>query len=331
MFMCMTVAIAMTSCSSDDEPNDNDDEIDAPAVELPLPSSIVDGVRVESIPGLIDISYNSDGSIDKVDYDGSTYEFVYEGSRATQTGRKLVMIKSKRTNLDDDEKEEGYSDSWIATNFEFTEDGFIAAYQERNKQKWATTGAWEETIVQVYVSYGYYKEGSLDRHITGLNASGYGKFFDPEEGYETAQGKYSIDYFYKGLNLERTRFEAGDENEKNVTETTYKYSNLSYPNTYNCTTPQLGIGMAGGFSPIAYIFATLGYLGFPSANLPEEFTSRSWETDWTGNIDDIGDVETYGPFKIDYKLNSLFMIKEINCTINGTLYSRLPIYFTTED
>lgn len=63
----------LTACSDSDDDNSG---AGTASTEFLVPASIVDGTRVQSVGGL-NATYNEDGSIAKLENNGTTYNFEY--------------------------------------------------------------------------------------------------------------------------------------------------------------------------------------------------------------------------------------------------------------
>ncbi len=294
LFPVVALCMGLTAVSCSDDNKDNPDEPTGEAVDLPIPSSVVDGVRVTEIQGTLSVDYNADGSINTATVGGQTYRFEYADSRAASTGRKLARIVAKDSG-------DGYSDSWQATNFRFNKDGFIVGYLEINEENYETFS--EKTTLNVTVDY-----NSAGR-ITSMNISGTNSGVD-EDGKYSYPVKGTIKYQYNGGALVSSTLQSPDASNT----FTFDY-NHPHTNTYNITTPQLAICMAN-YSPIAYVFAITGYMGNTSTELPTKLTQRY--------VDD-GESETES-WDISYTFNDHNAITSITSNIYGSAYTSSITY-----
>lgn len=241
------VALGMcsVSCSDDDK---KDEPGAGSATELPIPSSIVDGVRITEVPGVLDAEFNTDGSIKAVNYDGEVYRFEYDGSRAASTGRKLARIVMTDTEGDT---------SWEAYDFRFNNKGFVESYTEVSEEKgydW-----WEKSTLKINVSYN--GQGQVSSMNVNARTEGYE---DGDKYNESAKGK--VNYSYSNGCLVKSEVK---DREGTIS---YSFDYTDAPrNRYNLVTPHLASAM-GFFSPVASIFAMTGYLGNSSSNLPTTMT-----------------------------------------------------------
>lgn len=296
----------LTSCLDfldDDEeytPEDEDNntsEEDETAVELPIPASIVDGVRVQELSNddgeaVLSISYNDDGSINNAIYDGTEYEFEYAtDARATSTtGRKLKNITARSTYTEDHGQSHYKTTTKLtAYNFKFNTDGFLVYYKERGSISESYyeinegSSSSYETINGTY-TLAYNSAGRLE-HISASGTTTETITEDGETYTEEESSSGTVKYSYVGGSLEQMKIvDEDDEMSYN-----YEYEN-SLNNTYNVVTPQLAEGMAS-FSPVLYILAQMGYLGNASSLLPTKLTFSSIYTDDDGDTD--VDTESY--------------------------------------
>ncbi|MCM1077682.1 MAG: hypothetical protein NC411_10030 [Bacteroides sp.] len=299
VYPLLVAAFGMTfvACSSDD---DDDNNGNTPAVDMPLPSSIVDGVRITNVGDNAKINYNADGSIKDATIDGITYDFEYETSRAAMTtGRKLARIVSRYSD------DEGYSDSWQATNFMFNTDGFIVSYLEKHEEKYDSS--WEKTTFNVTVDY------NLHGRITSMHVYGDYEGYDEGEGHYSDKGSGTVKYNYVGGSLESSVIEESD------TKSTYEFEYyLAHANTYNITTPQLAAGMAN-YSKIAYVFALTGYLGNASSLLPTKVSYIYVDKEEPEN-------SSTSSYDISYKFNDKNRVTSILSNANGYSYTTSMTY-----
>ncbi len=300
IYPILTVALGFSavSCSSDDD--DNDGPSSGTPVDMPIPSSVVDGVRVSDIQGSASISYNADGSIKDATYNGTTYKFEYEGSRAAaSTGRKLVRIVA----VDNTYEDEGHYEKWEATNFKFNSDGFIVAYYETSEE--GRRGHWWEKI-SLDISVDYNNAG----RISTMSIAGTYEGYDEDEGKYKGKDKAKVKYTYSGDNLISS---VVDDPEGSISYT-FDYS-AAPDNAYNIVTPHLGAGMAM-YSPIPYIFATAGYLGNASAQLPTKLTYKYIDKE----DPEYNETDVYN---ITYSLDANNRINSISPSNSGGGYSTM--------
>lgn len=292
----ISMGCVLSSCSDDDNDGPKDPSEGA---ELSIPSSVVDGVRVQSDGSGINISYNADGSIEKATFNGIDYKFEYADSRAaTSTGRKLVRISS-------------YGDGFEteATNFKFNNDGFIESYTEKSEERDKYSGDYDKVTVKVKCSY------NDDKRIRKMDLSS-----DTEEKYDGETEKYhqetTLNYKYSGGNLMESSVTGFD-----ATNTVkYEYAS-NQVNTYNIITSQLAYGMAN-YSPMAYIFAITGYLGNASANLPSKMVSEYVDREDPSDI--YSETHTVDIF---YTFDDKHAIESITSNVDGMTYILQMSYF----
>lgn len=297
LFPVVALCMGLTAVSCSDDNKDNPDEPTGEAVDLPIPSSVVDGVRVTEIQGTLSVDYNADGSINTATVGGQTFQFEYADSRAASTGRKLARIVAKDSG-------DGYSDSWQATNFRFNKDGFIVGYLEINEENYETFS--EKTTLNVTVDY-----NSAGR-ITSMNISGTNSGVD-EDGKYSYPVKGTIKYQYNGGALVSSTLQSPQASNT----FTFDYAH-PHTNTYNITTPQLAICMAN-YSPIAYVFAVTGYMGNASTELPTKLTQKYVD------FEDADESETES-WDISYTFNDRNAITSITSNILGSAYTSSITY-----
>lgn len=287
-------ASAFSACSSDDD-NDGGGSAGGGS-DLSIPSSVVDGVRVTGITTSdpengFSVTYNDDGSPASATVKGTTYNYEYAGdaNRATTaTGRKLVRVVASGDYGDG-------NSTWVASNFSFNQDGFLASYKETMS---ASEYGYTEKAEYV-MTFSYNGKGRLQRiAISGT----YSESGDGESYSEPVSE--SIDYTYTGDNLTKVTNTSDGE----TLDYLYEYGTSTHSNAYNVMTPQLAEGMAF-FSPMLYQLVYMGYLGNASAFLPTKMTYHSYSsyTDGNSNYDDLYEYD------ITYDFWSNNKIKSINC------------------
>ena len=81
----------LASCSDDDDEDDGGGSTSGEAT-MTIPSSIVDGVQVSNVSGgnNLNMTYNTDGTINTATLGNMTFQFVYEGSTTAKLHRKLM-------------------------------------------------------------------------------------------------------------------------------------------------------------------------------------------------------------------------------------------------
>lgn len=184
--MSMVLGLSITACGNDDNPLE--EEPVTGDSEFFIPASIVDGKRVVSTAGDnggINATYNQNGTIDKVIYNGLEYSFEYQPSRAAQsTGMCLRTIRS--VNPD--------GSTYTAENFMFNPDGFLVQMTERT----ATT--FEDGFENINMTYKFfYNDGS---RISSISMKGEASWVD-EDGPGANSGSGSIQFTYLGTNLQK--------------------------------------------------------------------------------------------------------------------------------
>ena len=285
-FIASVLATAVISCGKDD-----DNEPDNGGVLMPIPVSVVDGVRVSSVTvGNTDFSkiiYNSDGSVASAIINGVKYDFEYASTRANTveyTDSKLVRINIK--------EEEG---SASAYGFMFDDKtGFVTQWYEA--QEYREGSYYEKSTYKINPIY------NLEGRISELKFSGRSEWNDPEEGKGSESGSGIIHYNYQGSNLVSSTYEIPDEG---LSVFSLGYGNGPL-NTYNIVPYPMSYVMGHGeASLIAGLLAHLGYLGNPSSSLPTSFSYR---------VDDYVDMKA----TMSYQTNSNGKVTSIDMSINGS-------------
>ena len=305
----LVCVLLFVSCSDDDNNGGN-----SGGEEISIPASVIDGVRVSGISstdveGSFSVDYNDDGTPASATVAGQTFDFEYEPvtRAAVPTGKKLVKIGARNP------EEASVTSSWVATNFAFNTDGFVASYQEVINE----SGDGYSSKVVFFLTFDYNNKGQLQRvGITGT-----------ENGIEDGE-RYSehisteLKYVYSGDALES----ASNTYDGETISYTYEYGTDTHANTYNVMTPQLAKGMAV-YSPILYALANMGYMGNASAFLPTKCTYRSY-SDYGDGDPDYDEKEEYD---ISYRFwddNSFDKIRDITTTMpNGYGYTYSYTYF----
>lgn len=261
LLLAALACVATTSCGSDDDEND---DAQGDAVDMPIPSSIVDGVRLGEMTSsngstIMSVSYNDDGSIDKVSYNGTDYDFEYADTRAaTSTGRKLLQITASY-------EENDYTMTMRANSFQFNTDGFLVSCKEVSSEE--STGSYSESEeIKLNYTMAYNAKGRLSR--IGIS----GSWTDVYEGEkESGSASTAIEYSYSGDNLTQVKIPGDDEDGP----TTYTYDYGTTANSFNTMTQALSVGLAYGDDPILYMLARMGFLGNASAYLPTSMVYSS--------------------------------------------------------
>lgn len=257
--MCLPFA----GCSD----SDGDDDSVVNAVDFPIPSSVVDGVRISEIENLVKIEYAPDGSIEQATYNGKTFHFEYEQSRAVSTGRKLERVWY-------DYEDDGELQRWEAINFNFDNfSGFATKYLEKIEYTFYDYHNHEITgksWVNNQVNIDYNQEGRISAMHLSWDDSGY----DLEDGEYKMSVNGMVNYNYIDGVLESSTLEAGSE--KHTWK--FEYDENLYRNVFNIITPYHAAGMAN-YSPIAMILALSGHLGHASSLLPVKMTYYEIDTD----------------------------------------------------
>ena len=285
-YALITSVFTMTivSCGKDD-----DKEPSQGGTLLPIPVSVVDGVRVASVKmGNTDFSkcvYNQDGSIASVSINGVKYDFEYASTRAS----RVQYTNSKLENI-------------RITNEEGTEKGYGFVFDEK-------TG-----FVTQWTEYGEYRDGPYyekgsglctvtynpEGRISKLSYNGKYEWNDPEDsGSEPINAV--IHYNYKGGNLVTSTYEIPDEGKSVFT---LGYGNGPV-NSFNIAPYPLYYAMGHGEAcKLAGMLAYLGYLGLPSATLPTSYSYR---------VDDYEDMSA----TMSYHTNSIGQVTSMDMSING--------------
>lgn len=299
-------APVLAACSDDDG-----DGSGGGNAEISIPASIVDGMQIASVTtsdteNALSIDYNDDGTPASATVGGQVFDFEYEPvTRAAQpTGRKLVHVGAR-----------GSNGSWVATNFAFNTDGFLASYQEVMTE---SGPGYSSKYVMLY-TFTYNNKGQLQR--IGLTGTDSGTE-DGESWSERASAEVRLIYSGDALS-EVTTTRDGE-----TLTYSYEYATNTHANTYNKMTPQLAMGM-GMTSPILYALANMGYLGNASAFLPTSFERHSY-SDYTDGDPNYDERESYDIVYHFYDDNS-FLIQEIECEAqSGASVSYHYTYFEKE-
>jgi len=288
LMLAMLACMAMTSCSSDDE-EENGEDSTGEAAELSIPSSIVDGVRVSQITTddgvtALQVTYNDDGSIDKAVYNGMEYDFEYADTRATSTGRRLAQVSASYLFTSGSTHKE----TWIANSFQFNTDGFLVTFKEHMTELDSDNENphyyYDEAEYRNVYTLAYNSSSRLER--VNLSSSWKDTYiYGDEKDTDSGNDSGAIKYEYNNGYLKQVKIESAYDDESFTW--TFEYENM-LSNTYNVMTPTLAEGMAT-FSPILYIFASMGYIGNASTLLPTELTYVGVTTDDDGKQD----VDTY--------------------------------------
>lgn len=284
-------SMTIVSCGKDD-----DKEPSQGGTLLPIPVSVVDGVRVASVKmGNTDFSkceYNQDGSVASVSLNGVKYDFEYASTRASSvqyTNSKLESIRISN----EEETEKAYG-------FVFDDKtGFVTQWTEYGEFR---DGSYYEKGTGTFTP-SYNPEGRISK----LTYIGKYEWNDPEEGKGSESTSAVIHYNYKGGNLVTSTYEIPDEG-KSVFTLGY---NNGPVNSFNIAPYPLYYAMGHGeASRVAGMLAYLGYLGLPSANLPTSYSYR---------VDDYEDMSA----TMSYHTNSIGQVTSLEMSING----RNPVKF----
>ncbi|MDE5880480.1 MAG: hypothetical protein K2H60_02015 [Muribaculaceae bacterium] len=280
-FLAIALGLTCVSCEKDkkDEPDNN-----GSSVMLPIPASVVDGVRLAKVGNIVNVSYNSDGSIAKAKIEDVSFEFEYATRAGESTGSKLQMIVVKNS---------WDYDKIVATNFAFNTDGYITKWMEKLEAE--DEDYWEKATINFTTDY------NAAGQISQLNFSGKSEYYDPEDGHQTESGKGFVKYNYQGEKLISSTYDIPDEG-KSVFSLGY---DLAPANTYNIAPAPLYEVMGhGAVSEIANLFAMLGFLGKPSSHLP---------TSYSYSVDDYTDMAVV----ISYRTNDANRVTAITYTLDG--------------
>lgn len=281
---CILVMMGGIFCSSCEKNNEPDNAGDDSATMLPIPASVVDGVRLTGMGNIGSVNYNPDGSISQAVLNGVRFDFEYVASRAAvSTGSKLQKIVVHNSREEYDEYE--------AYNFSFNTDGYIAKWEEYMEYD----GGDEYGKATLTYTTDYNASG----HIQKLNISGSSEYYDSEDGHETEPIRGAVEYKYLGGKLMSSSYYIPDEG---LSEFFLGYDSAP-ENTYNIAPYPLSEVMGHSLlSEVADLFAFLGYLGKPSSHLP---TSCSYEGD---------DMD----MTISYKTNDHNLVTSMSFIIGGS-------------
>jgi len=317
-FMAVVCSLGLAACSNDDEGSDSDDitsdELPAStAAELPIPASVVDGVRMTNIgteggSTAASVTYNEDGSIDKAVYGGNEYTFEYEDTRAVSvtgsaksTGRKLKYVRVKIVNQGD-----GYSQSYedVVYNIKFNAQGFISSCDERVKEtRKSITDSYiyrESEVIKLSSNMTYNADGRL----SNISISTTVNYWDSDNGSDPVlNGRADVNYIYTDGNLTNVSMKGNDAEGTATINTVLSYTGAK-ENKYNITTLEMAGAMVP-YSPIMAIMGMLGYLGNASATLPTKLVMTNTETDEDGTETDVTTNNISYTFLDDNKIDKV--------------------------
>ena len=280
-FIASVFAMTMTSCGKDD-----DKEPSQSGTLMPIPVSVVDGVRVTSLKmGNTDFSkfvYNPDGSVASATVNGVKYDFEYASTRAVEyTDSKLVRIVVSN--------EDG-----VANGYGFVFDdktGFVTQWFESREY---SEGPYYEKSTSSFTPT-YNSEGRISK----LEFIGKLEWNDPEEGKGSESGSGLIQYNYNGTNLVSSSYETPEEG---MSVFSLGYGNGPI-NSFNIAPyPMYYVMGHGEASLVAGVLANLGYLGYPSSSLPTSYAYR---------VDGYEEKAT-----MTYQTNSIGKVTSMNMIIN---------------
>ncbi len=282
-FLVMMGGMFCSSCEKDHEP---DNSGNGSATMLPIPASVVNGVRLSEMGNIGSVNYNSDGSISRAVINDIKFNFEYATRSVESTGAMLQRIVITNSLYEE-------YDKYIATDFVFNTDGYIA--------KWSEYVEYDDGDEYGKSNLTYTTDYNTDGRIVQLNMSGKSEYYDSEIGHETETHNSYVKYNYMGGKLISSIYHIPDEGES-VFSLGYE---LAPENTYNIAPyPLFEVMGHGALSEVADLFAMLGYLGKPSSYLP---TSRSYEGD------DYEDMD----MKISYKTNDHNLVSSITYIYGG--------------
>lgn len=252
--LAIFAGLITSSCDKEDG-NEPDSGI---ATTLPIPASVVDGVRLCGMGNIASVDYNPDGSISQAVLNGVKYDFEYAASRTSESTDSRIKRIVVYNGIED-------YDIYEAKNFSFNTDGYIVKWNEY--MEYDDGDEYGKTNVTFTADY------DASGRISKLNISGSSEYYDSEEGHETEPVRGSVDYKYLGGKLISSSCYIPDEG---LSEFSLGYDSAP-ENTYNIAPyPLCEVMGHGSLSYVANLFAVLGYLGKPSSHLP---TSRSYEGD----------------------------------------------------
>ena len=291
----------LASCSDDDDEDDGGGSTSGEAT-MTIPSSIVDGVQVSTVSGgnNLNMTYNTDGTINTATLGNMTFQFVYEGSTTAKAPQKVDasatngrdLLKIILTDGDD------YS-TYEATGFKFDSNtGFLLSFTENTKESYGSD-EWEKVTSKYTFSYN--SDGTLKSTYWE------GKYSDSDG--ENDNIKATKNFTYSDGNLTKAEVKDGGYG----MSMSFEYKDHSLVNKFNKLIPPIAAGLSTGESYITYIFAMTGYLGNGSKLLPTKFVERNW-----GPAED-GDT-TYDEndtYTVSYTFDDKQHIKSIVC-FDGT-------------
>lgn len=282
----------LTACSDSDDGNFDDGTA---STEFFVPASIVDGTRVQSVGGL-NATYNEDGSIAKLENNGTTYNFEYgNGTRAAvSTGRQIKRIYANVNGA-----------ICEGTNFKFNSYGFLTAMTFHSRTIDGSNYT-EELNLNYALSY----DGT--GHLTSNKITGNVKWNeDGESGDENVNT--TVNFTWENGNLTSS---SASTNVASV-NTTLDYGTEA--NTFNLTTPAMA-GVIGFMSddPILTALSMLGFTGNSSAMLPVKLVCKITDEDGTDT-----DVSNF-----TYTFNPDHSVDIINVTDGyGSTYNFKYVYY----
>lgn len=317
LMLAALACMAVTACGSDDDEENGSDEITSDelpastAVELPIPLSVIDGVRVTGIgtdggDAAASVTYNDDGSIDKAVFGGNEYSFEYEDTRAfsasvTGTGRKLKYIRLRRTTYSDGgDDSQSYED--IAYNFKFNSQGFLSSCDEMMRYRRSNNDVylyWEKEDQKLSSKMTYNADGRLDN----ISISYDGTYGDSYNGYEVTKGSAESSYSYTDNNLTALTMKSSDSDGTGSVSAVPSYTG-AIENKYNIITIEMAEAMVP-YSPIMEIMGILGYLGNAGTTLPTKLVITDIETDEDGTTRSVTTSNISYTFLSDNKINTV--------------------------
>lgn len=301
MMLCAALCMPFfASCSDDDDDDSKGGGSASTGSVVGVPASVVDGVLTSSASttgsGAISTTYNSDGTIDKVVMDGTTYKFEYAETSAAKAPMKAnSAFTNGRTLVRISDAED--ASRFTAKDIKFDpQTYFVTSFVETTKESWGD----EYEITTVKYTFSYNSDGTLK----SAAINGTWKDSDGESG----SAKTTQSYTYSNGNLTKIEAKNGAYGES----TSFEYGDKSLENKYNKIVPMQAAGF-GIESAISYILAMQGYMGNASQLLPTKAVYREWGPAEDGEpAYDYSDVYT-----MSYTFDDIKRITSISSTNNN--------------
>lgn len=284
------IGMSAVSCSKDEDGPDGGSNDRGESVDLPIPSSIVNGTRVESTGG-VNVNYNNDGSISSLTNGGMTFNFVYDngtaadkGTRAVEyTGKKLTRIVCKY-----------YDDVYEGYNFKFNDQGFLTEMTFRETEG----GSWGSETLTLDYKLSYDGSGRLTSNKMTGNVVGE----DEDDGKYNERVSGTLNFSWNGGNLTNVKLNA-----TGVTQTC-EFTYGTDANTFNLMIPHMAGVIGAGLDPILAALSMIGFTGNGPAMLPVKMVEV-----YRDEEDNETDV-----YEFRYTFNSNHSINSLSFTEDGT-------------